>query len=765
MAENIAHGGAAGQQRVVKRPRPVKSCLECRRRKLKCDRLLPCTQCQKSQRSCRYVADGDAGSVSDASDIDISARTPKRSCGPGEGSIRETQAGAELLEDYGLRIERLERMLLEKNSPFTEASSGSRPQRPVASALTMRGLTVKGGSRTRFFGPSSARVLVNLFDEAKEFMFGRGDSSDILQQFLLIYKIQKSVQEEHRKATSPIAVFVDSMTPIQKRMADVLPIKSACDNLVQFYMNRSETLYRVLHIPSFMSQYNQYWEGNQQPDCFLPQLLSILCIGYRFFWAGKGQFQNDREGIHMPTACALVRTWLDSLRGKQLVEFSSLQTEVLALMAQRVLNSQNHETWQHLGLLVRMAMTMGLHRDPSEFSREILPFWAEQRRKLWATILELDIHMSMQCNLPSCIREGDFTCRPPSNLNDDELYPNMIELPPSKPIEVDTNSRIQVFAANTLKTRFKVVDLVNRIDALQDYQQILDIGNELEQALEDIRYVVPQKHLNDPNGAMHQWLTRVILDMNCRRPLLALYRPFALSSADAPQQIMTGYLKSCMIMLSYLEDLDPLTPDYPQIWHMHNLVLKQDIMHASFGVCYYMKHIQSSVMNTQESEPRKSSSGSELVEAACIAASRSSMLLSLPRLRVTVEKVIDTMIKRISEIGTDVKDLVSLTIVFYTYQGETHEPKKEVKQALQRIVDAGLQSMHISREDMSAITVSARPPMLVLSLTKEVDDVPNRADADDELPTRPESHDQYRVVYDDGGCATSSIGRLWYMGW
>ncbi|KAJ8133236.1 hypothetical protein O1611_g386 [Lasiodiplodia mahajangana] len=619
----------------------------------------------------------------------------------------------------------------------------------MASALTMRGLTVKGGSRTRFFGPSSARVLVNLFDEAKEFMFSRGDSSDILQQFLLIYKIHKSVQEEHRKATSPIAVFVDSMTPIQKRMADVLPSKAACDHLVQFYMHRSETLYRVLHIPSFMSQYNQYWEGNQQADYFLPQLLSILCIGYRFFWASKGQFQTDREGIHMPTACALVRTWLDSLRGKQLVEFSSLQTEVLALLAQRVLNSQNHETWQHLGLLVRMAMTMGLHRDPSEFSREILPFWAEQRRKLWTTILELDIHMSMQCNLPSCIREGDFTCRPPRNLNDDELYPNMIELPPSKPIEVDTNSRIQVFAANTMKARFKVVDLINRIDALQDYQQILDIGNELEQALEDIRYVVPQRHSNDPNGVLHQWVTRVTLDMNCRRPLLALYRPFALSSADAPQQIMTGYLKSCMILLSYLDDLDPLIPDYPQIWHMHHLILRQDIMHASFGVCYYMKQIQSSVVSIQEPENRKSSSGPGPVEAACTAASRSSMLLSLPRLRETVEKVIDTMIKRISEIGTDVKDLVSLTIVFYTYQGETHEPKKEVKQALQRIVDAGLQSMHITQEDMSTMTVSTHTLMLVLSLTRKADDVANSADADG-LPTRAKSHDQYGVIYDGG---------------
>ncbi|KAK5632608.1 hypothetical protein RRF57_008322 [Xylaria bambusicola] len=665
--------------------------------------------CQKSQRSCRYVAEGEVGSLSDTSDAETLDRAPKRSCASAshEGNLLDahSQASTALLEDYGMRIERLEQALLEKTTPFTERSSGYRSHRPVASALTMRGLTVKGGSRTRFFGPSSVRVLVNLFDEAKEFMFSGGDSNDILQSFLLVQKIHKAMQEEYRKATSPITVYVDSMTPIHKRMADVLPSKIACDHLVQLYMDESETLYRVLHIPSFMAQYNQYWEGNQQPDYFLPQLLSILCVGYRYHRAGKGQFQNDREGIHTPTACALVRAWLDSLRGKQLVEFSSLQTEVLALMAQRALSTQSHEAWQHLGLLVRMAMTMGLHRDPSEFSHKILPFWAEQRRKLWTTILELDIHMSIQCNLPSCIREGDFTCGPPRNLNDDELYPNMIELPESKPIEVDTDSRIQVFAALTLRTRFKAVDLVNRVDNLQDYQQIIDIGNELEQALEDIRCVLPQRQFSNMNGARRQLMTRVLLDMNCRRPLLALYRPFALSSTDAPQQIMTGYLKSCMILLSYLEEVSPSTPEFPRIWPMHHFVLKRDIIYASFGVCYYMKQIQSSAVNTRDPETPESSARSDPIEVACTTASRSLLLLSLPRLRATVEKVIDTMINRISEIGTDLKDLVSLTIVFYTYQGETRDPKKEVQQALQRIVDAGLQSVHISQENISSMTL------------------------------------------------------------
>ncbi|KAI0843386.1 fungal-specific transcription factor domain-containing protein [Hypoxylon sp. FL0890] len=694
--------------RSVKRPRPVKSCLECRKRKLRCDRASPCSQCQKAQRQCRYAAEGEVVSLSDGSDADTPERTVKRNrAAASQDSIqRDTSSNsnyAAVLEEHANRLERLENQLLSRTSSIAESSSAP-AQRPAASSLTIRGLTVKGGLRTRFFGQMSTRVLVNLFDEAKDFMFARNKSSDIREMFMNIQKIHKALQDEHRKATAPITVFVDSMTPIQKRMADVLPSRAVCDALLDVYLHGSETIYRVLHIPTFMRQYNQYWEGQTQPDAFLPQLLSILCVGYRYVGAGKGQYP-DREGIHIPTASSLVRTWLDSLRGKQLVEFSTLQAEILQLMAQRMINPQNQESWTHLGLIVRMAMTMGFHRDPSEFAQKISPFWAEQRRKLWYTILELDVHMSMQCNLPCCIREGDFTCQPPRNLNDEDIHPGTEQLPPSKPIDQDTDSRVQVFAASTLSMRFRIVDIINRTDTLQDYSQVLELGNELERVFEDVRYIVPPTHSNDMQEVRRRWMTRVVLDMNCRRPLLALYRPFALSDTDVPQQIVTGYLRSSMILLCYLDELDPQSPDYHHIWHMHQLVLKQEILQAAFSVCYYMKQSTHGTVS-----PTSSNVKSESAEESCTIASESSIMLSLPRLKSVVQKVLDTMNQRIREIGTDLRDIVSLTVVFNTSQGGTPEQKREaIKAGLQAILDAGMQAIHTNQENIASMPIMQSP--------------------------------------------------------
>lgn len=47
---------AAAVPRVRRRNRMITSCLECRRRKLKCDKSHPCTNCSKNSRDCLFLA-------------------------------------------------------------------------------------------------------------------------------------------------------------------------------------------------------------------------------------------------------------------------------------------------------------------------------------------------------------------------------------------------------------------------------------------------------------------------------------------------------------------------------------------------------------------------------------------------------------------------------------------------------------------------------------------------------------------------------------
>src|SRR5687768_15340381 len=168
-----------------------------------------------------------------------------------------------------------------------------------------------------------------------------------------------------------MTVFVDSVMPIWKRMMDILPQKPVCDRLVAAYMDVSEATYRVLHFPTFREQYNLFWDGKLQSEYFLPQLLAVLAIVSRFTTKSQG-FSHERiEGVHTPTAFSLVRTWLDGLRGKQLTNLAVLQVELLLMVCRRALMFRPQELWIPLGSIVRTAMAMGLHRDPSEFGSSI----------------------------------------------------------------------------------------------------------------------------------------------------------------------------------------------------------------------------------------------------------------------------------------------------------------------------------------------------------------------------------------------------------
>lgn len=770
MATMVFDGsGQAGK--AVKRPRPVKSCNSCRQRKLRCDRTCPCSQCLKSNRPCKYATENEPGPGSEGSDVEASPRPAKRQhrapppyvdaptpqaqpTGLGLSTDRAS-VGVSVMEQFGARLERLEKLVL-NSSPASQGSpwASARDAYPGYAAVTgapttIRSLSVKGNLRTRFFGQNSTRVLLNLFDEARDFIFSRSGAEEIRDMFALLHKIYKTITDENRRTLSPIAVFTDSLLPVQKRMADILPTKLICDRLLEAYVTMSEGLYRVVHVPSFRAEYEAFWQKRQVSDAFLPRLMCMLSLGARFETDKRGLSHDRSDGIHAPTACALARAWLDSLRGKQLVDMDTLQCEVLLLHATRMMSSRNQESWTQLGFIVRMAMTMGLHRDPDEFP-QIRPFYAELRRRLWYTIMDMDLHVALACNLPCSVREGEYTCRPPSNLDDNDIYPDMTSLPPSKPIDEFTNTQLQAYASRTLPHRIRVSSIINRLDTIRDFQEVLDCGVQLERLLDDVNHLFPRRNQTlNPDAKFKEWRMRALLDMHVRRPLLALYRPFALSTVECPAHITTSYLKSSMVMLTYMDELDPRMHGFSDVSHMYHIVLKQDIMQAAFSVCYFIKsaneqaaaaaakNSSNSLLNGQLPSPEtthhlhqqhhphhlQQHHQQQQGELGFINALDNQMVWSTQGMTRAVQSTVDSFCSMITDSSCDLKDTLVLSVVLNSVKsaaaGGSAERGKRITEGVAKIVDSSLASLNTSAESLAAMSVSKRssdvPPGLWLA--------------------------------------------------
>lgn len=84
--------------------------------------------------------------------------------------------------------------------------------------------------------------------------------------------------------------------------------------------------------------------------------------------------------------------------------------------------------WALTGLLTRTAVSIGLHRDGSLFS-DISPFETEMRRRLWWHICFIDLRFGDAQAIDMAISERLFDSREPTNVNDEDIYPEMKEAP------------------------------------------------------------------------------------------------------------------------------------------------------------------------------------------------------------------------------------------------------------------------------------------------------------------------------------------------
>lgn len=146
----------------------------------------------------------------------------------------------------------------------------------------------------------------------------------------------------------------------------------------------------------------------------------------------------------------------------------------------------NEDAWFLLALAVKIAMSMGYHRDPRYFSK-LTPLQSEMRRRVWATLLQGDILISGQMGMPRIISDAQWDTAEPRNLNDSDMDATMTQLPASRP-EVELTSSLGIIARiRMLKVVGKIADLTSAV-APCSYSEI----TQLDGMLRDARNTIPK---------------------------------------------------------------------------------------------------------------------------------------------------------------------------------------------------------------------------------------------------------------------------------
>ncbi|EME40354.1 hypothetical protein DOTSEDRAFT_74979 [Dothistroma septosporum NZE10] len=447
-AKNVNKAAAQHAPRIRRRNRQITSCLECRRRKLKCDKQAPCTNCTRFRRDCLYLAPAlDPSAQQKLADI-------KEKMGALEKNLeREVAAKTQKAHLGGVNVARLtgdeirqHHEAEEEEDDVNEDEDALEPT-PLASLDNvyednvddeLMDLGVQMGKMRiseRIGGWIRPKLVEELNDTLEDVKAGKSryssppTASDHLDLRPGAPKLQaspKSYIGPGPDYIAPASSFFFPGTNMSASLIDYLPSRNAADQLINQYWTAVHYMCRAVHRPTFEAQYTLFW-GQITTGC--EPVASVQAIIFsamfsaavsmtteqimqRFGTTKSALVDNLRSGAETALAKAnfLRTTRVDTMQAFVMYLIPLVRSEV----------SRGHSAL--VGTAIRLAECMGLHRDGSYYN--MTPIETHVRRMVWHQLCFLDMRTCEATGPRPQIRKEDYDTKMPLNVDDlDLLHP------------------------------------------------------------------------------------------------------------------------------------------------------------------------------------------------------------------------------------------------------------------------------------------------------------------------------------------------------
>ncbi|KGO74949.1 Signal recognition particle, SRP19 subunit [Penicillium italicum] len=309
---------------------------------------------------------------------------------------------------------------------------------PVGS-LNLGHLSLEDGGRSRYVGTTYWAYISGEINELNKLLRDQNSSHDQSTPEKTNEKIthshadgQQSWRESIGSSTSSIAprsrssqqsiIFPSGDSPlvnentVEPEMLDHIPTRRQSHILYKGFISGIHAISPIIHPPTILKLYNAFWDwydyssysGESCPNpSFIPLLYAIwyggsVTISIR---AIKAEFNVSSRSALLTIYTEEVTRWLTKIKFSR---SPSLQGLAAYLIVQTIVTKEEEPltTSLFVSLAMRVAQTMGLHRDPAKFGIE--PCEAEYRRRLWWHIMHMDGVVAMSSGLPPLINDENY---------------------------------------------------------------------------------------------------------------------------------------------------------------------------------------------------------------------------------------------------------------------------------------------------------------------------------------------------------------------
>ncbi|RYP82896.1 hypothetical protein DL769_001505 [Monosporascus sp. CRB-8-3] len=579
-----------------------RSCVTCRRRKVRCDKFMPCGNCRKAHIQCVFPAPGRAPRRPRVRDPDAP---------PKQTSEREIELMKRLRKLEGI-VEDLSGQIEFETSRHQSSSGGNSPEaatdggavsggntmerdrrRPAASAF---GGNMPGGgspSNTASIGKSTppgdstagphlrsatgevqrelGRLVLNergktryvsnalwtkLNDEINALRAesqkltdeGSDGSEDDSSPSDTVYHSYADHGDHHG--------FVLGYKSSDVDLSKLHPLPSQIPFIWQVYVENVDPLVKVLHVPT-MNQIIR--DCRNSMNNLSPGLEALM---FSIYLASITSMEEDEVKLNFGVEKATLVNRHRFATEQALAKANFLTTSELVVVQAFTLflvlvrrYDNTRFSWTLTGLAIRIAKSLGLHREGTHFA-ELKPFDVEMRRRLWWTLCLLDLRSAEDQGTELTITEGDDT-RLPLNVNDCDLSPDMTDYPEERQSITDMSFSL---------VRFEVCVLARKMHTAASTMSPIPrslhfTAQEREDWLVEAYDRIEEKYLKGTitkdSNPLH-WVASIIARLIMAKLSLIIYQP-AVLEGDGPelsQKIRDRLFLSCVEVVEYTKILD-----------------------------------------------------------------------------------------------------------------------------------------------------------------------------------------------------------------
>ncbi|KAI9848020.1 MAG: hypothetical protein M1838_000666 [Thelocarpon superellum] len=418
------HGGTmAGSrsQQIRRRNRMITSCLECRRRKLKCDKSHPCTNCTKAARDCVFLAPAlDSASQHKLTEIKDKVGFLERS----------------LEEDVARRGYRLVKEEDDSDADRADIPADEQHLEPTPLAVSdavfdgegdddfldlgIRFGKMRVGERIGgFVRPKIAEELDYAIKEVGA-MTGEANapSGGVFRP--------ESMEQYLRPGPgfiAPAPTLFFGGVPGQSSLMSFLPSKMAADRLIEQYMISVHPMCRCVHRPTFERQYANFWGD---VSVAVEPAFSVQALVFAAMLSGvvsvTEQAVLDEFGVEKPALVDTLRQGTEMALAKANFLRSTKMETLQAFVMYLIPLCRDEVSRAHSALVataIRVAQCMGLHRDGQNYG--LSPVEIHVRRLIWHQVSFLDLRTCEAQGPAPIIHSDEYDTKIPYNLDDADV--------------------------------------------------------------------------------------------------------------------------------------------------------------------------------------------------------------------------------------------------------------------------------------------------------------------------------------------------------